>query len=367
MDQTKEYYIYIPTGKVYETSKNNGISHLLEHLLFSYDQSSPDLAQYLDQRNIYEDAFTADNFTVAMFKDMTESQLSVIRKKVKSLIFNYRASKESLAFAKNVIKEEIAYTNLTPDYLADKILAQTIFKNTPLALSILGNKNSVAKAALSEANAWQKRFYNQNNLIEAVYNLKTDNFRINKKKVTPAPKISIDKNIGHYKVKKDFKGPDLVFWGWVINRPDSEQRLMLNALWHVFTGVGQHKETIFSTDTSYRQEVYCEHYNGFSFIYFQVFTTQPQKVLKQLKAYSRLLHDKKIEKEPFHLAVKQERESLSSTGSDKFLTATEEMISTGKFISPQERLKILSNCNAKKLADFASVITASNHFSAVVK
>jgi predicted Zn-dependent peptidase len=153
--------LYIKVGSTQENAKNNGISHLLEHVLYANTKNQEAFPNEIDIYPYTNKEFTY--FETTAHKNLLEKTL---------LGLNYVVS--SPDFEKNdlkIIKKEIILENEEYNsdsdsfvYFNQKIDESLYAKNT-LALSIGGNKNSLKNISLEDLKKWYKKYYTSDNMI----------------------------------------------------------------------------------------------------------------------------------------------------------------------------------------------------------
>jgi len=151
--------LYVKTGSIYENKNNNGISHLLEHLLF-LKTKQPRLN--LVALDIYP--YTRKDFTyfeITTHKDLLNVGLSTLF----SVITFPDFTKKNFSIIKNVVKEELVEFYENPyDVLNQKIDAY-LYKNNSLALNIGGNEKSIDNISISGLEDWYNNYYHPNNML----------------------------------------------------------------------------------------------------------------------------------------------------------------------------------------------------------
>ncbi len=133
--------IWVGTGSRYENELNNGISHLIEHMMFKGTDklSARQIAQSMESIGGHLNAFTGRECTCYYAKVLDEHIQTAIDI-LSDIFFKSRMLEKDLETEKKVILEEISMYEDTPDDLAHDILAKSVWKGSPLGLPILGNK-----------------------------------------------------------------------------------------------------------------------------------------------------------------------------------------------------------------------------------
>lgn len=131
--------IWVKTGSRNETKDNNGISHFIEHMLFkgTATRTAKDIADLFDGIGGNVNAFTAKEYT-CYFAKVLDEHLPLAVDALSDMFFHSQLDEGELAKEKNVILEEIAMYEDTPDDKVHDEASRAAFGDHPLAYSILG-------------------------------------------------------------------------------------------------------------------------------------------------------------------------------------------------------------------------------------
>ncbi|XEC97158.1 M16 family metallopeptidase [Paenibacillus tarimensis] len=131
--------IWVRTGSRYETPENNGISHFIEHMLFkgTDKRSAKDIADLFDGIGGNVNAFTSKEYT-CYFAKVLDQHLPIAVETLADMFFESRFDSAELEKEKNVILEEIAMYEDTPDDKVHDEASKAAFGDHSLAYSILG-------------------------------------------------------------------------------------------------------------------------------------------------------------------------------------------------------------------------------------
>jgi len=182
--------MFIRAGSNKENNKNNGIAHLLEHLMFKSTVKRPEkkLLEDLDNIGAKYNAGTTRDYTyyeIMGDKKDTNNILDLIF----DLYCNPVYDSKTFELEKGVIMEE-KKMNLdnTLRVLSDYIISE-IFKSTPFEKLIIGTDETIKDMNVDDANKFHKKYYTLNNSILVI----SGNFKKNET-------IKLIKNIS-----KDYK------------------------------------------------------------------------------------------------------------------------------------------------------------------
>ena len=151
--------LYIKVGSVYENEKNNGISHLLEHLLF-LKTKRPNLHPVA--LDIYP--YTRKDFTyfeITTHKKLAREALSALLPVILSPSF----TKANLKNIKKIVAEEMSDFYDDPNYILNQEIDRFLYKKTSLAFSVAGNKKSINNITIKDLKEWYKKYYAPSNMI----------------------------------------------------------------------------------------------------------------------------------------------------------------------------------------------------------
>ncbi len=133
------------TGSKYETKKLNGISHLLEHLIFRGTKSYPkptNISRALDEIGGFYNAFTDKEVLGIIFKAGVEN-FNLISKILAEMVSNPLLSEEGLVREKKVVIEEINMIEDNPQVLILDLWETLLYGDQPAGWLISGSRATV--------------------------------------------------------------------------------------------------------------------------------------------------------------------------------------------------------------------------------
>ena len=164
-----DLYILIKSGSVFEADEQRGISHLIEHLLFSRR------GDFTKQQSVLDFLKALDvDFDARIIKEYTAYFFSFPRSKIKEFFkfledfFKPNFSQEELDKEKPVIIEEIeVMMKRNPDEFFSVLLDKTIWGQHPLAPNYWGDKNQIKDLSIKSIQNSFEKFYQPKNMVFA--------------------------------------------------------------------------------------------------------------------------------------------------------------------------------------------------------
>ncbi|MFC3746345.1 M16 family metallopeptidase [Paenibacillus sp. GCM10012306] len=161
--------IWVKTGSRNEKPENNGISHFVEHMLFKGTDrySAKEIAEQFDAIGGNVNAFTSKEYTCYYAKVLDE-HLPIAVDILSDMFFRSKLDAEELEKERNVILEEIAMCEDTPDDLVHDLMCAAAYQDHPLAYSILGLKERLLEMTPDHLRAYMKEQYTIENTVISV-------------------------------------------------------------------------------------------------------------------------------------------------------------------------------------------------------
>ena len=158
--------IWIRAGGRYETKSNNGISHMLEHLLFKGTTKRDMMAikQEIEGRGGSFNGFTAEEHTCYLVKVLSkDAELGVDI--LSDMILNPKLAEEEIVKEKGVIIEEINMYKDMPAHYVHEILAEMMWPDQPLGMPLAGTVESVKAITRQDIVGYKDEYYNPKNML----------------------------------------------------------------------------------------------------------------------------------------------------------------------------------------------------------
>ncbi|MFC1502646.1 M16 family metallopeptidase [bacterium] len=171
--------VWVTTGSRNENQKNNGVSHLLEHMVFkgTKTRNAFEIASSLESLGGHLNAFTDREFTcyyALVLDDNILNAVEVITDLIQNAVFNT----QELEKEKSVIFEEIQNMEDSPEDLIQDWFYQNIFDDHSLGNPILGTKYSIQHIDRKTLKEYWKQKYTANNIIIACSGLVDHNYLV---------------------------------------------------------------------------------------------------------------------------------------------------------------------------------------------
>lgn len=161
--------IFIRNGSINETSKSNGISHFIEHMLFkgTNKRTSKDIAEEMDNIGGQLNAFTAKEYT-CYYARVLDTHIDTAIDVLTDMIFNSKFDSIDIEKESKVILEEINMYEDSPDDIVFTKLQKEIWENSPLAHNVLGTKENVSSFKRQDFIEYMNNKYVGENIVVAI-------------------------------------------------------------------------------------------------------------------------------------------------------------------------------------------------------
>lgn len=160
--------VWIDVGARYETAAQNGLSHLLEHMLFKGTQrrSARAIAEEIEAVGGHLNAYTSRDHTT-FYARVLQDDIPLAVDMLADLLLNSVFDPAELEREREVILQEIGQVMDTPDDIVFDLLQEAAFPDQPLGRSILGTEANVAGFTADQVRAYRDRHYRAKNMIVA--------------------------------------------------------------------------------------------------------------------------------------------------------------------------------------------------------
>ena len=159
--------IWIKTGSAYETEREAGVAHFLEHLFFKGTKSrtARQLVEAIESKGGQLNAFTSRGYTCLYVKILdryVHTGVEILADLIKNCtLIDWEKER-------NVILEEIASIEDTPDEQIHDLFSEFHWPNHPLGRPVSGYAHSVAKLTRDDVEAFYKAWYRPENMCFSI-------------------------------------------------------------------------------------------------------------------------------------------------------------------------------------------------------
>jgi len=161
--------VWVRAGSVYETEKERGISHLIEHMIFKgTEKRGPgEVAGEIESVGGSINAYTSLDYTVyhcLVPKQFLDNALDVLS----DAVFHSSFDPEELGREKKVVLEEIKMREDRPKTRLSRLLMETAYKEHPYGLPVIGYPETVKSFGRKDILAYMERRYRPSQIAVVV-------------------------------------------------------------------------------------------------------------------------------------------------------------------------------------------------------
>ncbi len=169
--------IWVGNGSRYESKRENGISHFIEHMLFkgTQNRSAAQIAGEIDAVGGQLDAFTTREYTCFYTKTLDE-HIPIALDILSDMLHNPRLDAGDMTLERQVIKEEIRMYEDSPEDLVYDLSSYAVWGDTPMGRTILGTYESLDGINPDIMRSYMHNHYTSANTIISVSGNFNDNF-----------------------------------------------------------------------------------------------------------------------------------------------------------------------------------------------
>lgn len=161
--------IWVKVGSAYENKANQGISHLIEHMLFkgTKRRSSKDISGLIARIGDDVNAYTSNEYTCYYGSTLPEL-LPELAEMFADMLTESVFAEEELIKEKSVVMDEIDMYNDSPEDLVHEKLQEAIWAGHPLSYLISGDKTSVENISREQLISFYNKHYTGSNMIISI-------------------------------------------------------------------------------------------------------------------------------------------------------------------------------------------------------
>lgn len=159
---------WVRAASLHERRDRMGVSHLLEHMVFkgTRKRTAKEIALSLESLGGSLDAYTSREHTVYQAR-VLDDHLEIAADVLGDLVFEPVIRKADLELERNVVLEEIAMVEDTPDDLVFELHNEAVWGDHPLGYSILGTRDTVSSLSVHDLKHLHSRAYRPSRLVVA--------------------------------------------------------------------------------------------------------------------------------------------------------------------------------------------------------
>lgn len=162
--------VMVGAGSRYETPKNNGISHFLEHMAFKGTTKRPNaqaIASLIDGIGGEFNAFTSKEVTGYYVKSAA-NHVDLCLDILSDMLQNSKLDEAEIQREKGVILEEINLYEDTPSRKIGDVYEGLLYGDTPMGWDIAGRKEVIKATTRKDFVDYMQSFYSADNLTVVV-------------------------------------------------------------------------------------------------------------------------------------------------------------------------------------------------------
>ncbi len=158
--ETVAIALHADTGARFEGSRENGLAHLFEHMVFkgSLRRSARDIAEAIEDVGGNLNAWTSRDTTVFHVRALARD-LAIGIDVLADLVTSPRFDPADLDLEREVVLSELGEARDTPDDIVFDHLQEVAFPGQAIGRSILGSEESLAGLTVADLHAWRDRHY----------------------------------------------------------------------------------------------------------------------------------------------------------------------------------------------------------------
>lgn len=167
--RTASFSVWIKVESVNETRENNGISHMIEHMLFkgTKTRTTKDIANQIAFIGDDVNAFTGKEVT-CYYGATTTQQLPLLVDLLSDMIQNSTFTKEDIRKEKRIICEEIDMYDDSADDMVHELLQKRIYKDQSLGYIISGTKTNVRSFTRQQILDYMSLYYTADRMLISI-------------------------------------------------------------------------------------------------------------------------------------------------------------------------------------------------------
>ena len=208
--QTATVVVMVGVGSRYETDKEAGLSHFIEHMFFKGTANRPttlDISEELDAVGGEFNAFTFKDKT-GYYAKVDAKHLAIALDVVSDIYLNSKIEAAEIEKEKGTIIQELNMYEDAPMQKVGEVYEELLYGHNPLGREIIGSKKTIASFKRQDFLDYMRRFYVANDTAVCVAG-KFDEKKIVSQVQKYFAKMATGKKAKIIKVKEEQKKPEL--------------------------------------------------------------------------------------------------------------------------------------------------------------
>lgn len=160
--------IWFSVGSRDETPQEAGMSHFMEHMMFkgTPTRSAAEISEIFDRLGAELNAFTSKEYT-CYYSRVLDQHVDTAVEVLADMVCNSLLADDAIRSERDVVLEEIARHEDTPDDRIHELFAQTLWGGHPIGLPVLGQRETVGAFDNAVARAFHQKHYLTGNVVVA--------------------------------------------------------------------------------------------------------------------------------------------------------------------------------------------------------
>ena len=371
--RSSSFGIWVKAGSANEDDRNNGIAHIIEHMLFkgTKTRNAKQIADEMARIGGNMNAFTSKECTSYYATTLSE-HLPIAIDIISDMLTNSLLDEKALKKEKGVIIEEIDMYDDSPEDLVHEMLQQRVWKDHPLGYMISGTKKVVRKVTREQLIDFMDEFYvGENMVISVAGNFKeAEVLRLLEEKLKDIKPRSqkeasvVGKPKYHQVVCKRDKDIEQMHCNIAFNGISylSEERYVLSVLNSILGGSINSRlfqkirensgltYSIYSYGSSYKE-------TGLFHIYAAMNPSQTPTVMKKIYQIINEVKKKGVTPEELTMTKEQIKTELilgNESAKSRMNANGKSVLNRGRIVSIEELIEGLERVTAENVLDFAN-------------
>lgn len=161
--------VWVRAGSQNENEKNNGIAHMIEHMVFkgTKKRTSAQIADEIADVGGNVDAYTSKEVT-SFYAWVLKENLGKTIELLGDMLLNSQFCEEEFEKEKGIVMEEIDMYKDSPEDVAHEMLQKKVWERHPLGFLISGGHENVEGFTRDDLKQFMKQHYTADNMILSV-------------------------------------------------------------------------------------------------------------------------------------------------------------------------------------------------------